>query len=150
MRLAAMAATYQCGCGPMSLVAQSTWGEAGKQVRFQQTVEGPAPNASLNESSWRVRVTYFGEADGQNGTAGFLLGLYADRHYYEYEAAGQLERVEQPDGGGTTYTYAGTYSLITDVEGDDAPALQGGTFTLVVDFWSDGTSLYRSDLALQE
>ena len=141
---------YACGCGPMKLVSEKVYGEAGKSVTFQQTAEGTAPDASGAEAAWSVKVGLFGSAQGTAGTGGFFLYLYTDDRYYEYEAAGQLVSVGVFDGGGYRFEYTGTYHLITTPDPDDDPALHEGTFAFIVDFWGDGTSLYQAQVSLQE
>jgi len=144
------APAYVCGCGPMKLVSEKVYGEAGKSVTFRQTAEGAAPNASGAEAAWSVKVGIFGSAQDSTGSGGFFLYLYTDDRYYEYEAVGQLSAVSKLESGGYRYAYSGTYRLITTPDADEEPVLREGTFALTVDFWGDGTSLYQADVSLQK
>lgn len=144
------APAWGCGCGPMKLVSENVYGEAGKSVTFQQTAEGAAPDTSGSEGAWSVKVGLFGSAQGTAGTGGFFLYVYQDDRYYEYEAVGQLSAVAQLENGGYRYAYSGTYHLLTTPDEGDEPVLREGTFTFSVDFWVDGTSLYQAQLSLQE
>ncbi|MGH2580926.1 MAG: sigma-70 family RNA polymerase sigma factor [Actinomycetota bacterium] len=141
---------YACGCGPMNLVSEKVYGEAGKGVTFKQTAEGAAPDASGAEAGWSVKVGLFGSARDSIGTGGFWLYLYQADRYYEYEALGQLTSVEELESGGHRYTYAGSYHLITTPDADEKLVLRGGTFALIVDFWGDGTTVYHANVSLQE
>jgi RNA polymerase sigma factor (sigma-70 family) len=145
------APAYACGCGPMKLVSEDkVYGKVGEGVTFQQTAEGAAPNASGVDGAWSVKVGIFGSAKESDSSGGFVLYLYTNDRYYEYEAVGQLSSVSQLKSGGYRFTYSGTYRLITTVDAHQEPVLQEGTFVLTVDFRADGTSLYQTAVSLQE
>jgi RNA polymerase sigma-70 factor (ECF subfamily) len=145
------APAYACGCGPMMLVSEDkVYGKVGEGVTFQQTAEGAAPDASGVDGAWSVKVGIFGSAKESTSSGGFLLYLYTDDRYYEYEAVGQLSAVSQLKSGGYRFAYSGTYRLITTVDAHQEPVLQEGTFVLTVDFRADGTSLYQTAVSLQE
>jgi hypothetical protein len=145
------APTYACGCGPMKLVSEDkVYGKVGEGVTFQQTAEGSAPNASGVDGAWSVKVGIFGSANESTSSGGFLLYLYTNDRYYEYEAVGQLSAVSQLKSGGYRFVYSGTYRLITTVDSHQEPVLQEGTFVLTVDFRADGTSLYQTAVSLRE
>ena len=145
------APAYTCGCGPMTLVSEDkVYGKVGEGVTFQQTAEGAAPDASGVDGAWSVKVGIFGSAKESTSSGGFLLYLYTDNRYYEYEAVGQLSAVSQLKTGGYRFAYSGTYRLITTVDANQEPVLQEGTFVLTVDFRADGTSLFQTAVSLQE
>jgi len=145
------APAYTCGCGPMTLVSEDkVYGKTGEGVTFQQTAEGAAPDASGVDGAWSVKVGIFGSAKESDSSGGFLLYLYTDDRYYEYEAVGQLSAVSQLKSGGYRFVYSGTYRLITTVDAHQEPVLQEGTFVLTVDFRADGTSLSQTAVSLQE
>jgi RNA polymerase sigma-70 factor (ECF subfamily) len=145
------APAYACGCGPMELVSEDkVYGKVGEGVTFQQTAEGAAPNASGVDGAWSVKVGIFGSAKESDSSGGFLLYLYTNDRYYEYEAVGQLSAVSQLKSGGYRFVYSGTYRLITTVDVHREPVLREGTFVLTVDFRADGTSLYQTAVSLQE
>jgi len=135
----------------MELVSEDkVYGKVGEGVTFQQTAEGAAPDASGVDGAWSVKVGIFGSAKESTSSGGFLLYLYTDDRYYEYEAVGQLSDVSQLKSGGYRFAYSGTYRLITTVDAHQEPVLQEGTFVLTVDFRADGTSLYQTAVSLQE
>jgi RNA polymerase sigma-70 factor (ECF subfamily) len=145
------APAYTCGCGPMKLVSEDkVYGKVGEGVTFQQTAEGSAPNASGVDGAWSVKVGIFGSAKESTSSGGFLLYLYTNDRYYEYEAVGQLSSVSQLKSGGYRFAYSGTYRLITTVDAHQEPVLREGTFVLTVDFRADGTSLSQTAVSLQE
>jgi RNA polymerase sigma-70 factor (ECF subfamily) len=145
------APAYACGCGPMKLVSEDkVYGKVGEGVTFQQTAEGSAPNASGVDGAWSVKVGIFGSAKESTSSGGFLLYLYTNDRYYEYEAVGQLSAVSQLKSGGYRFVYSGTYRLITTVDAHQEPVLREGTFVLTVDFRADGTSLSQTAVSLQE
>src|SRR6266545_929991 len=151
MRFNIEAPAYACGCGPMTLVSEDkVYGKVGEGVTFQQTAEGAAPDASGVDGAWSVKVGIFGSAKESTSSGGFLLYLYTDNRYYEYEAVGQLSAVSQLKTGGYRFAYSGTYRLITTVDAHQEPVLQEGTFVLTVDFRADGTSLNQTAVSLQE
>jgi hypothetical protein len=135
----------------MKLVSEDkVYGKTGEGVTFQQTAEGAAPDASGVDGAWSVKVGVFGSAKESTSSGGFLLYLYTDDRYYEYEAVGQLSAVSQLKSGGYRYAYSGSYRLITTVDANEEPVLREGTFALTVDFRADGTSLYQTALSLRE
>jgi RNA polymerase sigma factor (sigma-70 family) len=151
MNFKVAAPAYSCGCGPMKLVSEDkVYGKTGEGVTFQQTAEGAAPDASGVDGAWSVKVGVFGSAKESTSSGGFLLYLYTDDRYYEYEAVGQLSAVSQLKSGGYRYAYSGSYRLITTVDANEEPVLREGTFALTVDFRADGTSLYQTALSLRE
>jgi len=135
----------------MKLVSEDkVYGKVGEGVTFQQIAEGSAPNASGVDGAWSVKVGIFGSAKESDSSGGFLLYLYTNDRYYEYEAVGQLSAVSQLKSGGYRFVYSGTYRLITTVDAHREPVLREGTFVLTVDFRADGTSLYQTAVSLQE
>jgi RNA polymerase sigma factor (sigma-70 family) len=151
MNFKVAAPAYACGCGPMKLVSEDkVYGKVGEGVTFQQTAEGAAPDASGVDGAWSVKVGVFGSAKETTSSGGFVLYLYTDDRYYEYEAVGQLSAVSQLKSGGYRFAYSGTYRLITTVDAQEEPVLREGTFVLTVDFRVDGTSLDQTAVSLRE
>lgn len=130
---------------------RSSWssqGKAGKKVSFSETVATPIRDAE-GDRAWRGWLTYTGRADGDTGSAEATFRLFTNEGQYDYEAAATLASLKLTGDGSYVYTFEGTYRT-TQAATTWEQVPREGSFTLTVHFWADGTTVYRSGVALTE
>ena len=135
----------------VSLVSSKVQGKVGKAARFSQTVTGSLDGP--NDAVTRIYLEYWGSVSGE-GKAGkaefFALFLDTPAGRYEYQATASLSSVTPDADGSAVYGFTGSYALTTAPAAAEAGMPHDGLITLELSFWADGTSLYRTRMALVE
>lgn len=135
-----------CICGAPALLGGRSYGSTTGRFVFQQTVEGALLDAE-GDAAWRMRVTYFGEAEKGAGTGGASFYIYEPHRTTQFEAFGVLGGVSVGRDGVTTLTFVGHYEMRSDTK-DPSPIPHEGMFALVVDVWQDDATVFTAVLSL--
>ncbi|MGH2739991.1 MAG: RNA polymerase sigma factor [Actinomycetota bacterium] len=140
-----------CGCNTSpSVVYSQSDGRAGRLLIFEHQIEGAAFDAE-GDAAWALDLRYRGSVSGSaNGQVGISFTLTSDGRSITYQAGGSLASAYRTDGDGYQYTFVGDYHANDAAAAQQAQAPVRGGITLVVDFWSDGTSLIRTDVTMTE
>jgi RNA polymerase sigma-70 factor (ECF subfamily) len=132
----------------LSLVTSKVEGTAERSLVFSQTAT--ADLVDPKRGSIHVYIEYWGSADGDGGSADFWLFVDTAAGRYEYRASAGLTTVTLAEDGSAVYGFTGSYTLTSAPAAAEEDMPHDGSIALSLAFWSDGTSLYESDLRLAE
>ena len=137
------------GEAKLSQVSTRVEGSVDRGFLFSQATTGSLTGDDGTDHG--LYLEYWGSANGGDGTSDMWIFVDAADGRYRYDGSLSLTAATLADDGTSTFVFEGDYALADEPEStDDVVMPRGGAVTLVLRLWSDGTSLYETELSLQE
>lgn len=101
--------------------------------------------------AWALDLYYQGSVSGTaSGEISLEFDLTADGHTLTYQGRGSLGSAHRLESGAYQFTFFADYRASDPAASERLGAPISGSTTMTVHFWSDGTSIVRTDATLSE